>query len=84
MSADRIATVGRAFGRVALPLATYYAVTVVVPLLNGAASGAMFVRHTLAVLVVPPILVLLLCIVRAAIADGHDDGTELGEGATDA
>ena len=50
----------RAFGRVAVPLAAYYAVTVGIPLANGAASaGWSFIRHALVVLVVPPILVVL-------------------------
>jgi len=63
---DLTGTVVRAFRRVALPLAAYYAVTVAVPLANGAAqSSASFARHTLVVLIVPPILVVLLCVVRA-------------------
>jgi hypothetical protein len=65
MNGDLAVTIARAFRRVALPLAAYYAVTVAVPLANGAAqSGAAFVRHTLVVLIVPPILVVLLCVVR--------------------
>jgi len=65
MNGDLTATIARAFRRVALPLAAYYAVTVAVPLANGAAqSGAAFVCHTLVVLIVPPILVVLLCVVR--------------------
>jgi len=65
MNGDLAVTIARAFRRVALPLAAYYAVTVAVPLANGAAqSGVAFVRHTLVVLIVPPILVVLLCVVR--------------------
>ena len=65
MNGDLTATIARAFRRVGLPLAAYYTVTVAVPLANGAAqSGAAFVRHTLVVLIVPPILVVLLCVVR--------------------
>jgi hypothetical protein len=47
----------RAFRRTALPLAAYYAVTLALPLANGAASGGAFVRHAGVVLVVPPLLV---------------------------
>jgi hypothetical protein len=50
----------RVFRRPALPLAAYYAVTLVLPLANGAAqSGAPFVDHALVVLVVPPLLIAL-------------------------
>src|SRR5688500_11402304 len=53
------------FRRVALPLGCYYAVTLVLPLANGAAqSGAAFVHHALAVLVVPPILIGVACAIR--------------------
>lgn len=59
MNGDLIATIGRAFRRVAVPLAAYYAITVAVPFANGAArSGTPFVRHTLVVLIVPPLLVV--------------------------
>jgi hypothetical protein len=52
----------RAFRRTALPLASYYAVTLAVPLANGAAhSGDAFVAHALTVLVVPPIIIALTC-----------------------
>lgn len=60
MNGGPTATITRAFRRVALPLAAYYAVTVVIPLANGAAhGGAGFARHTLVVLLVPPILVVV-------------------------
>lgn len=50
-----------AFRRAALPLAWYYAVTLALPLANGAAqSGAAFVHHALVVLVLPPILIVLV------------------------
>jgi hypothetical protein len=50
----------RAFRRTALPLASYYFVTLARPLANGAAaSGAAFARHALFVLMVPLILVML-------------------------
>jgi hypothetical protein len=58
----------RAFRRTALPLASYYAITLAVPLANGAAhSGAAFVEHALVVLVVPPIIVVLACAARYSI-----------------
>jgi hypothetical protein len=55
--------VTRAFRRTALPLASYYAVTIVVPLANGAARSGAFVEHALAVLVVPPVAIILTCAV---------------------
>jgi hypothetical protein len=52
--------VARAFRRTALPLAAYYAVTLVIPLANGAArSGAAFVEHAIVVVAVPPIVIVL-------------------------
>ena len=52
-----------AFRRVALPLACYYAVTIVLPLANGAGqAGSAFVEHALLVLVVPPVLIVLACL----------------------
>jgi hypothetical protein len=47
----------------ALPLASYYAVTLAVPLANGAAQSGAFVEHALAVLVVPPVAIILTCTV---------------------
>jgi hypothetical protein len=45
---------------VALPLAWYYAVTLVLPLANGAArAGPTFGGHALVVLAVPPILIVV-------------------------
>jgi hypothetical protein len=56
------------FGRTALPLAAYYAVTLGLPLANGAGrSGAAFVQHAVVVLLVPPILVLLICAILALV-----------------
>ena len=56
-----------AFRRAALPLAFYYAVTLAVPLANGAAqSGDVFVNHALVVLVVPPILILFVWAIHKA------------------
>ena len=56
-------TVAHAFRRTALPLASYYAVTLAVPLANGAARSGAFVEHALAVLVVPPVAIILGCVV---------------------
>jgi hypothetical protein len=53
--------VAHAFRRTALPLASYYAVTLAVPLANGAAQSGAFVEHALAVLVVPPVAIILAC-----------------------
>jgi hypothetical protein len=60
-------TAARAFRRTALPLAAYYAVTLGVPLANGAArSGAAFLQHALIVLVIPLALIVLACAVQTA------------------
>ena len=57
--------------RAALPLAWYYVVTLALPLANGAAeSGAAFLHHALAVLVVPPILIVLACAIGNAARQG--------------
>ena len=54
--------VAQAFHHAAPPLAWYYAVTLALPLANGAAqAGAVFVEHALVVLVVPPVLIVLAC-----------------------
>jgi len=46
-------------------LAWYYAVTLGIPLANGAAqAGAAFVEHALVVLVLPPVLIVLACATR--------------------
>jgi ABC-type molybdate transport system permease subunit len=58
-------TLGRAFRRTALPLACYYAVTLAVPLANGAAyAGSAFVVHALVVLVMPPVMIGLACAIH--------------------
>ena len=50
-----------------VPLAAYYAVTLAIPLANGAAqSGGAFVRHAVVVLAVPAVLILIGCAVRAS------------------
>ena len=60
-------SVARAFRRTALPLAAYYAITLAVPLANGAAhSGGAFVRHALVVLGVPPVVIMVACAVSSA------------------
>ena len=57
--------IGRAFRRLALPFGWYYAVTLVIPLANGAGqNGAVFVWHALVVLVVPPFLIVVATGVR--------------------
>jgi Ca-activated chloride channel family protein len=56
------AAIVRAFRRAALPLASYYGVTLALPLANGAArAGAAFVEHALVVLFVPPCLITVAC-----------------------
>jgi hypothetical protein len=51
-----------------VPLAAYYAVTLAIPLANGAAqAGGTFAWHALIVLGVPPLLILLGCAVRASL-----------------
>jgi hypothetical protein len=64
MSGVRWARVTRTFRRVALPLASYYAVTLALPLANGAAPSGAFMEHALVVLVVPPIAIILGCAVH--------------------
>lgn len=50
----------RAFRGAAAPLLSYYAVCVVVPLLNGGAARAgPFFEHVCLVLLVPPVLVVI-------------------------
>ena len=50
-----------AFRRTALPLAAYYAVTLGVPVANGAARSGAFVPHAVTVLLVPPAAIILAC-----------------------
>lgn len=60
-------SVAHAFRRAALPLSAYYAVTLALPLANGAGrSGVVFVRHAVIVLLVPLIVVGLACAVSSA------------------
>ena len=68
MTARSRPTLARAFRRAALPLGWYYAVTLALPLANGAAqSGAAFVKHAMVVLVLPPILIALAYAVHRAV-----------------
>ena len=60
-------TLARAFRRAALPLGSYYAVTLALPIANGAAqSGTALGEHALIVLTVPPVLIALACAVHRA------------------
>jgi len=56
--------VAHAFRRAALPLASYYAVTLALPLANGAAQSGAFFEHALAVAVVPPVAIIVACVVH--------------------
>jgi hypothetical protein len=67
MSRAALASVAHAFRRAALPLASYYAVTLAVPFANGAAQSAAFAAHALVVLIVPPVAILLACATRALV-----------------
>ena len=51
----------QAFRRAGIPLAFYYAVTLGLPVANGA-GGSAFLEHALVVLAIPPVLVLLFCV----------------------
>ena len=59
------AAIAGAFRRTSLPLASYYAVTLALPLANGAAESNAFAGHALVVLVVPPLAILLASAVHA-------------------
>jgi hypothetical protein len=50
--------------RFAVPLAAYYAVTLVLPLANGAGSNDAFAKHAGVVLVIPPVMIGLMCALR--------------------
>lgn len=65
MNRGPLTRIARAFRRAALPLAAYYAVTLAVPLANGAARSGAFVQHALAVLVVPLVAIMLAGAVHA-------------------
>ena len=74
----------RAFRRAALPLASYYAVTLALPVANGAARADAFLEHALVVLVVPPLTVLLACAAgwarRVVASLVHSDSIRMGRG----
>ncbi len=55
----------RSFQRVGIPLAFYYAVTLALPLANGA-GGPEFREHALAVFSVPLCLIVLFSLARGA------------------
>lgn len=60
-------TIAGAFRRAALPLGAYYGVTIALPLANGAAeSGVTFVKHAIAVVVAPLLLIALAYALRRA------------------
>lgn len=60
------AVIARGFRRVALPLVCYYAITLGLPLINGAGkAGPRFLYHALVGLVVPMVLIALVSAVCA-------------------
>ena len=61
--------VGKAFRRTALPLLSYYALTLAVPFANGAAQSdtTAFLRHAIVVLVVPPVAIMLVSAVHSTL-----------------
>ena len=68
MNASISTAVVQSFRRAATPLAWYYAVTLALPVANGAAhAGAAFVEHALVVLVFPPVLVALVGVVHGIV-----------------
>jgi hypothetical protein len=56
-----------AFRRTALPLASYYVVTLALPIANGAAQSDAFVEHAQVVLMVPPAAIIFACAVYTAV-----------------
>jgi len=60
-------TLPRTFRRAALPLGAYYAVTLALPIANGAThSGGAFVTHAIVVFVLPLLMIALFCAVHRA------------------
>jgi VIT1/CCC1 family predicted Fe2+/Mn2+ transporter len=57
----------QALRRAALPLASYYAVTLALPIAGGALPSAAFLAHALPVLLVPLLLVFVACGVHAMV-----------------
>jgi hypothetical protein len=67
MSGTLRSALGRTFRRAALPLGCYYAVTLGLPIANGAASaGSRFVGHALVVSMLPPMLIAMACTLAVA------------------
>lgn len=64
---NQLRSLSQAFRRAALPLASYYAVTLALPLAHGAPSSDRFLEHALVVLLVPVLLVLGAWAVRATV-----------------
>ena len=65
------ATVANAFRRTALPLISYYTITLGVPIANDAALfEAAFVRHATVVLVVPAVAIALAGAVHSQLRRG--------------
>jgi exosortase K len=63
-----------------IPLAAYYVVTLAVPIANGSAAGAGFMKHALIVLIVPVVMIGMLYALRrphdrARLARCHDTRT---------
>ena len=63
MNRARSTRVAQAFRRTAVPMASYYAITLALPLANGAAQSGAFAEHALVVLVIPPAAIILACAV---------------------
>ena len=61
-------TVEGTIRRVALPLATYYTVTLLLPLANGAAQSETFVKHAIVVFALPLVVIAGLATVRRVLA----------------
>ena len=70
MSHVHRAKLARAFRRTALPLASYYAVTLALPLANGAARSGCFRGARAGRAVVPPVAIMLACAVHTMVEAG--------------
>lgn len=57
-------SIARAFREASAPLASYYAIAVAVPVLNGASVDKLFVEHVAFVVAIPTVLVALVGLVR--------------------
>jgi len=56
----------RAFRSASIPLAFYYAITLGLPLANGA-GGSAFLEHAVVVLIVPPALIMIFAAIMRLI-----------------